>query len=137
MYKKASRLKLRFKSPYGPITTEMLWDLKITELKAMVKAQAEKLQNLEKPGDDLSFLEEVVTPTETKEIEIEKLRFEILKDVFITRRDEAKDAAADVKKKEEISHLREILRDKKEEELKKLSAEELEEKIKKLEEEGK
>lgn len=63
-----------------------------------------------------------------------KLRFDILKDVFITRKDEAKDAAADVKKKEELSHLREILRDKKEEELKKLSAEELEERIKKLEE---
>ena len=134
MYKKASRLKLRFESSRGPLTAEMLWDLKITELKTMVKAQAEKLQKLEKPGDDLSFLEEIITLNETKEIEIEKLRFDILKDVFITRKDEAKDAAADVKKKEELSHLREILRDKKEEELKKLSAEELEERIKKLEE---
>lgn len=134
MYKKASRLKLRFESSRGPLTAEMLWDLKITELKTMVKAQAEKLQKLEKPGDDLSFLEEIITSNETKEIEIEKLRFDILKDVFITRKDEAKDAAADVKKKEELSHLREILRDKKEEELKKLSAEELEERIKKLEE---
>lgn len=134
MYKKASRLKLRFESSRGPLTAEMLWDLKITELKTMVKAQAEKLQKLEKPGDDLSFLEEIITSNETKEIEIEKLRFEILKDVFITRKDEAKDAAADVKKKEELSHLREILRNKKEEELKKLSAEELEERIKKLEE---
>ena len=134
MYKKASRLKLRFESSRGPLTAEMLWDLKITELKTMVKAQAEKLQKLEKPGDDLSFLEEIITSNETKEIEIEKLRFDILKDVFITRKYEAKDAAADVKKKEELSHLREILRDKKEEELKKLSAEELEERIKKLEE---
>lgn len=134
MYKKASRLKLRFESSRGPLTAEMLWDLKITELKTMVKAQAEKLQKLEKPGDDLSFLEEIITSNETKEIEIEKLRFDILKDVFITRKDEAKDAAADVKKKEELSHLREILRDKKEEELKKLSTEELEERIKKLEE---
>lgn len=134
MYKKASRLKLRFESSRGPLTAEMLWDLKITELKTMVKAQAEKLQKLEKPGDDLSFLEEIITSNETKEIEIEKLRFDILKDVFITRKDEARDAAADVKKKEELSHLREILRDKKEEELKKLSAEELEERIRKLEE---
>lgn len=134
MYKKASRLKLRFESSRGPLTAEMLWDLKITELKTMVKAQAEKLQKLERPGDDLSFLEEIITSNETKEIEIEKLRFDILKDVFITRKDEAKDAAADVKKKEELSHLREILRNKKEEELKKLSAEELEERIKKLEE---
>ena len=134
MYKKASRLKLRFESSRGPLTAEMLWDLKITELKTMVKAQAEKLQKLEKPGDDLSFLEEIITSNETKEIEIEKLRFDILKDVFITRKDEAKGAAADVKKKEELAHLREILRDKKEEELKKLSAEELEERIKKLEE---
>ena len=134
MYKKASRLKLRFESSRGPLTAEMLWDLKITELKTMVKAQAEKLQKLEKPGDDLSFLEEIITSNETKEIEIEKLRFDMLKDVFITRKDEAKDAAADVKKKEELSHLREILRDKKEEELKKLSAEELEERIKTLEE---
>ena len=134
MYKKASRLKLRFESSRGPLTAEMLWDLKITELKTMVKAQAEKLQKLERPGDDLSFLEEIITSNETKEIEIEKLRFDILKDVFITRKDEAKDAAAYVKKKEELSHLREILRDKKEEELKKLSAEELEERIKKLEE---
>ena len=134
MYKKASRLKLRFESSRGPLTAEMLWDLKINELKTMVKAQAEKLQKLEKPGDDLSFLEEIITSNETKEIEIEKLRCDILKDVFITRKDEAKDAAADVKKKEELSHLREILRDKKEEELKKLSAEELEERIKKLEE---
>ena len=134
MYKKASRLKLRFESSRGPLTAEMLWDLKITELKTMVKAQAEKLQKLEKPGDDLSFLEEIITSNETKEIEIEKLRFDILKDVFITRKDEAKDAAADVKKQEELSHLREIPRDKKEEELKKLSAEEPEERIKKLEE---
>ena len=133
MYKKASKLKLRFESRVGLISTEQLWDLKMTDLKLLIKNQAAKLEKLEKPGDMTSFLDEdAATPSETKELELEKLKFEILKDVYVTRRDEVKDAAEEAKVDAEVKHLEEILRNKREKELEELSPEELEKRIAEL-----
>lgn len=133
MYKKASKLKLRFESKFGPLPVDQLWDLKMTDLKLIIKNQATKLEKLEKPGDMTSFLDiDPATPSETKELEVEKLKFEILKDVYITRKDEVKNAAEDAVIDAEIQHLEELKREKREAELKELSAEELEKKIEEL-----
>ena len=133
MYKKASKLKLRFESRVGLISAEQLWDLKMTDLKLIIKNQAAKLEKLEKPGDMTSFLdEEAKTPSETIELEIEKLKFDILKDVYVTRRDEVQNAAEDAAIDAEIKHLIELKREKEEAELKELTPEELEKKIQEL-----
>ena len=133
MYKKASKLKLRFESKFGQLSAEQLWDLKMTDLKLIIKTQAAKLEKLEKPGDMISFLDvDPATPSETKELEIEKLKFEILKDVYVTRRDEVKNAAEEAKVDAEVKHLEEILRSKREKELEELSPEELEKRIAEL-----
>lgn len=136
MYKKASRLRLTYKTRVGVVSTDQLWGLKITDLKEACKNACEELKKFGKLDEDLGFLEEgvVASNAEKEEAEKARLRFEILKDVFVTRRDEVNQAAADIKKKQEIDHLRNILAEKKDKQLQEMSVEDLEKKIKELEE---
>ena len=133
MYKKASRMKLGFPSKFGVLQVNQLWDVKITDLKKMVQDAHAEVVRLGKVDDDLAFLEGTApTTAEAKAAEEVQLRFDILKDVWMTRAAESKDAADSAKKKAEIAHLEEILARKKEAELENLSAEELEKKIAEL-----
>ena len=129
MYKKATRLKLRFNVGNGPLTVDQLWDINMNSLKKVVEVTHKQLKELSKAeDDDLAFLESEV-PTENKELELAKLRFEIAKDVYVTRRDERTAASEDAKNAAEIKHLEEVLARRKEQELENLSSEELEKKI--------
>ena len=126
MYKKASRLKLRFKTKFGLLTLDQLWDIKMTDLKAAVKEAYESWKKIDNVDSELSFLE---GNTES-ETEIPKLTFEILKDVYTTRLDEVKSASEAAVVNKEIKHLEEILAAKKEESLKSMSVDEIEKLIK-------
>ena len=126
MYKKASRLKLRFKTKFGLLTLDQLWDIKMTDLKAAVKEAYEAWKKIDNADSELSFLE---GNTES-EIEIPKLTFEILKDVYTTRLNEVKSASEAAVVNKEIKHLEEILAAKKEESLKSMSVDEIEKLIK-------
>ena len=91
-FKQASRLKLRFSTSLGLLTVEQLWDLSQTQLSNAIKA-AKKVLNKEN-DDELAFLED------TKTVDIEnQLRFDILKDIYLTKKTEAEELrnAADVK----------------------------------------
>lgn len=125
MYKKAARLKLRFKSKYGQLPVEQLWDLKLADLKVLIKEAHGEVVKLGKSDDDLSFLDGP-TVAESEEVKIAQLKFEILKDIFVTRQSENKEAIESEKKKKEITNLAEILERKKQKELENLSIEELE-----------
>ena len=129
MYKKAFREKLRFNIGQGVWSTEALFEISMSSLKKVVEVTHKQLKELSKAeDDDLAFLESEV-PTENKELELAKLRFEIAKDVYVTRRDERTAASEDAKTAAEIKKLEEVLARRKEQELENLSSEELEKKI--------
>lgn len=91
-FKQASRLKLRFSTSLGLLTVEQLWDLSQTQLSNAIKAAKKVLKK--ENDDELAFLED------TKTVDIEnQLRFDILKDIYLTKKTEAEELrnAADVK----------------------------------------
>ncbi len=134
MYKKASRFKVRFASNVGNLTVEQLWGIRMTDLKEMIKAAHEVVKKTEKTDEDLLFLEGI--GQDDKEAAMAKLKFDILKDVYITRMNETKAASEEAITNREIKHLEEILAKKREESLSSMSEEEImkliEEKKKKL-----
>lgn len=135
MYRKALKLKLRFMSSQGPLTTEMLFDVKITTLAKMVKDQRDEVKRLQGSDDsELDFLEEKEV---SEELAIAKLKFDVLKDVYVSRRDEMESARKAESKKEEIKKLAELIEKKKNQELENLSVDELEQRMRELQGEGK
>jgi len=101
MYKKASREKLRFSNSKGVLSLEQLWALSLPTLSQMIKDQLEVVK-VKGSNDELSFLE-------TNNVDpIEQLKFDILKDVYITLKNEAemaKNEAEDRLKKQKILQL--------------------------------
>ena len=121
MYKQAVMLKLRFETPKGLLTVEQLFDLSMTDLSTTIKRVNAPLKKEQATDNELSFLEGADT-TETQN----SLRFRILKDVYLTKK-EARDAAAlDFEKKQRNQRIAEIIAKKKDEALESKSIEELE-----------
>lgn len=92
MYKKASQLRLRFLTSVGQLSVEQLWDLSQLQLSNAIKAVKKVLKKND--DDELLFLED------TKKVDVEnQLRFDILKDVYLTKKKEADELrnAADIK----------------------------------------
>jgi len=119
MYKKASQLGLRFVTNVGPASVEQLWDLSQTQLSNAIKAVKKVLKRDD--NDELSFLED------TKVVDVEnQLRFDILKDVYLTKKKEAEELrnAADIKAHNQ--KIDALILEKQENNLKNLSVEELE-----------
>ena len=123
MYKEAARLKLRFPTSVGALTVEQLWDLNQTQLTNAIKAVKKVLAK--DNDDELSFLES------TKVVDTEnQLRFDILKDVYLTKKketEEIRDAAAVKAHNQKILTL---IAEKKDSELKNMSIEDLEKQLK-------
>jgi len=94
-YKKASQLGLRFQTNRGPLSVEQLWSLNLTDLSNSIKSVKKVLKKTD--GDEeLAFLEDSVV-----EVDIEnQLRFDILKDVYLTIKSE-KEALRDAAKVKE------------------------------------
>ena len=126
MYKKASIKKLRFVTSVGLVTVEQLWDLSMVQLaKAVRDAKALVVKN---EDDELAFLSESKTKADTMEAEDNQLRFDILKDVYVTRKEAAEQAAERVKIRRHNQEIDELIAEKQKEHLKGLSIEELEKK---------
>lgn len=132
MYKKASRLKLRIQTSRGMLAVEQLWDLKLSDLAVVVKNAYDEKKKFGETTEELAFLEGPVTE-KNEAAELAKLRFDIVKDVFVTRQNEGKEAIALAEKKKERNRIAEIIQKKKNEALENLSVEELEKKMKELE----
>lgn len=88
MYKKASKLKLRVSSKFGNISVEQLWDLKLTDLATIIKELYEEKKKFN-TIEDLSFLDGT---NESKESILTNLRYEIVKDIYLTKQNESKEA---------------------------------------------
>lgn len=120
MFDKATRLKLRFDSPRGLLTTEDLWDLPLTGKVSLDGLAIGLARQLRDSDAAVSF----VVPAEAASTELQ-LRFDVVKhvlDVKVKERDEAKTANDRASKKQQLL---EILARKENAELEGKSAEEL------------
>jgi hypothetical protein len=123
MYKKAAFLKLRFQTSRGLLSTEQLPDLKMSELAKLCKEQLEVVKKSRGSDDEeLAFLDNNVSSDKDN---IEALRFDILKDVYLEKKRQKDQAAEDVQKKIELEKLDEIIAKKQNAELESMSVEEL------------
>lgn len=131
MYKKASRLKLRVQTKFGPLTVDQLWDLSLDKLSVVIKELHAELKKNNVQEEELAFLEGPVEG-KSKEAEEAQLRYDIVKDIYLTKQSESKDAMARLEKKREANRIAEILQEKQDEALKGKSIEELQKMLKEL-----
>ena len=123
MYKQAAQLKLRFQTNVGLLSAEQLWDLSQSQLSNAVKAVKKILKNTD--DDELSFLED------TKTIDVEnQLRFNILKDVYLTKKKAAEELRNAAEIKAHNQKILTLIAEKKDDSLKSMSIEELEKLLK-------
>ena len=120
MYKKASRLKLRFATNKGSLTVEQLWTLSLNDLKSLIRNLYEL--NKKTVDQELSFLEEEVATEDTED----KLRSDIAVDIYKTKQAELAERRNEAEKRAFNQHIDEIIAEKKEADLRGKSIEELE-----------
>lgn len=125
MYKQATQLKLRFLTKKGVLSVEQLWDLKFVDLADAVK-EAKKVLTNSTGDDELSFLDE------TKKVNTEdQLRFDILKDVYLSKKAENEAKRNALQDKEHNQKIMALIAEKKEDSYRNMSIEELEALLKK------
>lgn len=119
MYKQAAQLGLRFTTSVGSLSTEQLFQLNQTQLANAVRNQKKVLKKTD--DDELSFLD-----TSSKVDVMEQLRFDILKDVYLTKKEEAKAISDARETKEHNAKIDALIANKQEQNLANLSIDELE-----------
>ena len=122
MYKQANRMKLRFNTEKGMLTVEQLWDCSRAMIGRTIKAVNDILKEQE-PTGDLDFLNEGSIKATDPE---NKLRFDILKDIYLTKTAEAEALRNAAQIKAHNEKIDAIIARKQEEELESLSLEDLE-----------
>lgn len=123
MYKKASKLKLRFATTKGNLTVEDLWQLTLPSLDAIAVGLDEELAKSPKK----SFIQE-----SSPENEILQLKLNIVCDIITDKMAEKAEREQSKAKQAEKSRLMSILARKQEEGLENLSEEELKKRIAEL-----
>lgn len=115
-FKEASRLKLRFATTKGNLTTEQLWDLSLADLDTLAVSLDEAYKN----SKGKSFLDKKTTKDKTV-----KLQFDVVLDILQTKADEAEaiKEAKDIKAHNE--KIINLIKDKEDDELKGKSVREL------------
>ena len=124
MFEKSARLKLRFDSPMGTLTSEDVWDMPLTGLNTMAKSLNKKVKEIEE--------EDFLESEENKGIVEAKLKFDIVLHVLRTKQAENKAAMEAETRKETKQKILAILEKKKDEGLESKTEEELHEELKKL-----
>ena len=118
-YKLASQTGLRFNTDKGLLSVEQLWNLNQSQLSNLIKSIKKVLKRDD--DDELSFL------IDTKVVDIEnQLRFDIAKDVYLTKKKLAEDLKSQSDKKAFEQKILGLIAEKKEDSLKGKSIEELE-----------
>jgi hypothetical protein len=118
MYKQASQLQLRIPTNVGSLSVEQLWGLTQTQLSNAIKAIKKVLKKSD--DDELSFLED------TKVVDVEnQLRFDILKDVYLTKKKEAEELRNAAEDKAHNQKILTLIAEKREGKLRDMSEEEL------------
>jgi hypothetical protein len=120
-FKQASRLKIRFSTQRGLLTTEQLWDLPLSELDQLAVSLDEDYKN----SKGKSFLEKRTT----KDVSI-KLQFDIVLDILQSKVEDRDAEATARESKEHNQKILALISEKKDESLKGKSIEELEKMLK-------
>lgn len=123
MFEKASRLKLRFITDVGNLSTEDLWDLNLKQLNILAKS----INKIVREDEEVDFLEE-----ENSENLILKLKFDIVLHVLNVKKEEKKIALESIKRRKERDKILDIIEKKQDESLENLSEEELKKKLNEL-----
>ena len=124
MYKEALQLNVRLVTPKGLLSIEQAFTLGMKDLEDSLRTANDKLKGSE-DDDSLSFLDSTKTVNR-----VDQLAFDILKDIYVTKRaklDYAKEAKSVKEYNETILTL---IKQKEMEDLGNLSAEELRKKLK-------
>lgn len=124
IYKKAAKKKLRFSTNRGSLPVEQLFDLPKEEIRQLViKAREEAKKSSGEVNDsELSFLD---SPAKTKATDAE-LRFEILKDIYLTKKSAEEKAQKKAETKANNKKILELIARKQDEALEKKSIKDLE-----------
>lgn len=120
IYKQAAQQKLRFDTTRGSLSAEQLFDLPLTVLATAIRNLRGIMKKEVQVEDDPSFLDQPVKANTANQ-----LRFEILKDVYITKKAEAAAIVADRERKERNQRIMELIKNKQDKELENKSIEEL------------
>lgn len=118
IYKEASRTQLRVSTSQGLLSVEQLWDLNLNKLSTIIKS-VKKLIKTDN-DDDLSFLDE--TKTIDRKME---LTFEVLKDIYTTKKFELDAERKSVSDKEHNEAILKLIKSKQDQELSNKSVDEL------------
>lgn len=118
IYKEALRTKLRIDTSQGQLSVEQLWDLSLNKLTVIIRNIKKQLKN--DNDDDLSFLDE--TKVVDKRIQ---LIFDILKDIYLTKKEELDADRIALSNKEHNQKIFELIKRKQDEELVNMSIDEL------------
>jgi len=124
MYKQATRMGLRFETEKGLLTVEQLWGCTRAMLGREIKKVYAILKENETEEHDLDFLTNETVETKDP---VNELRFKILKDVYVTLDNEAKEARDAEKRKQHNQRIDELIAKKQDEKMESLSIEQLEE----------
>lgn len=119
MYKQASQLKLRFATKVGQLTSEQLWDLTLQQLSIEIKSA--KKQIVKSDDNELAFLEEGA-----KIDYVSQLKFDILKDVYLTKQQDANKAFKELEIKRHNNKIDALIAEKKDDNLRNMSIDDLE-----------
>ena len=125
MYKTGTRLNLRF-NINGSLTIAQVWSLSLSQLATLIKTLKTELKKND--DDELSFLNVDAVQTDPKI----QLRFDIAKDIYLTKAKEAEDALNFADRKVELQKLFAIKAKRAEEAQDKMSDAELDAAIEKL-----
>lgn len=120
IYKQAAQQKLRFDTTRGSLSAEQLFDLPLTVLATAIRNLRGTMKKEVQVEDDLSFLDQPVKANTANQ-----LRFEILKDVYLTKKAEVAAVIADRERKERNQRIMELIKNKQDKELENKSIEEL------------
>lgn len=103
-FQTASRLKLRFTTPAGPLSVEDLWELPLsanTQAKANLDDIARGLHSKLKNNENVSFVHKTAPTTQN----LDQLRFDLVKhiiDVRLEERTESENRAANRARKQKL-----------------------------------
>lgn len=120
IYKQGLKQGLRFTTSWGILTIEQLWSLNTTKLATIAKDLNSKIEESTK-GSSVSFLDEASTKVD----ETLQLSFDVVKDIYLTKKKEIDDAKDKASKKEHNQKIMALIVEKQEADLKNKSLEEL------------
>lgn len=124
LYKKAAQVKLRIQTCKGLLSVEDIWGLSLANLDASIRSLAPLVKKYQTEDSDLDFLSSN-SDTKSEETSLLELSFEILKDVYITKKEEANAKAKARETKEFNQKIMSLIAEKQESSLKDKSIEEL------------